>query len=93
MKAMYFGYGGGNDTHLHPCLETSKGPSVGIVNSSLVETTSEKKFSPAARSPITSAILSSVTATVRPHTVASPLESVLKNFPAASSLKVSKLKN
>lgn len=88
MKVAYSEYGGGSDTCLHPCLETSKGPSVGIVNYALVETSSlpEENFSPTTGSLVTSAICSSVTATMKPHTVASPSERVLKNSPIASSL-------
>lgn len=84
MEATYSGYGGGNDIRLHPCLETSKGLSVGIVNSVLGETTSEEKFSPIARSLVTFTIHSSVIATGKPHTVASPSKRVLKNSPTAS---------
>ena len=91
MRMAYSEYGKGSDTCLHPCLETSKGPSVSTVNSALVET-SEEKFSPIARSSVISAIRYSVTTTVKPHTVAFPLERVLKSLPTTSSLKVSNLK-
>lgn len=88
MKVAYSEYGGGSDTHLHPCLETSKGPSVGIVNYALAEIVSlpKKKISPTAESLVTSAVFSSIMATVKPHTVAFPYETVLKNSPTASSL-------